>query len=95
MLSTKDPAVFKLIKQEEKRQREVLEMIAFGKLRLQRSLEALGTVLNISIREGYPKKRYYQGNAVADDVGNSSARKSQETVSACHLLTSRHYQGSP
>jgi glycine hydroxymethyltransferase len=31
-------------------------------------LEALGTVLNNKYSEGYPKKRYYQGNAVADEV---------------------------
>jgi glycine hydroxymethyltransferase len=68
MLSTKDPAVFKLIKQEEKRQREVLEMIASENYASKEVLEALGTVLNNKYSEGYPKKRYYQGNAVADDV---------------------------
>ena len=31
-------------------------------------LEALGTVLNNKYSEGYPYKRYYQGNAVADEV---------------------------
>jgi glycine hydroxymethyltransferase len=31
-------------------------------------LEALGTVLNNKYSEGYPKKRYYQGNRVADEV---------------------------
>jgi glycine hydroxymethyltransferase len=68
MLSAKDPAVFKLIKQEEKRQREVLEMIASENYASKEVLEALGTVLNNKYSEGYPKKRYYQGNAVADEV---------------------------
>jgi glycine hydroxymethyltransferase len=31
-------------------------------------IEALGTVLNNKYSEGYPKKRYYQGNAVVDEV---------------------------
>ncbi len=68
MLKTKDPAVFKLIMQEEKRQREVLEMIASENYASKEVLEALGTVLNNKYSEGYPKKRYYQGNAVADEV---------------------------
>src|ERR1035437_530621 len=68
MLKTKDPAVFKLIKKEEKRQREVLEMIASENYASKEVLEALGTVLNNKYSEGYPKKRYYQGNAVADEV---------------------------
>ena len=68
MLKTKDPAVFKLIKDEEKRQREVLEMIASENYASKEVLEALGTVLNNKYSEGYPKKRYYQGNAVADEV---------------------------
>jgi glycine hydroxymethyltransferase len=68
MLKTKDPAVFNLIKKEEKRQKEVLEMIASENYASKEVLEALGTVLNNKYSEGYPHKRYYQGNAVADEV---------------------------
>jgi glycine hydroxymethyltransferase len=68
MLKVKDPAVFNLIKKEEKRQREVLEMIASENYASKEVLEALGTVLNNKYSEGYPHKRYYQGNAVADEV---------------------------
>src|ERR1035437_8294422 len=68
MLKTKDPVIFKLIKAEEKRQKEVLEMIASENYASKEVLEALGTVLNNKYSEGYPKKRYYQGNAVADEV---------------------------
>jgi len=68
MLKTKDPVVFKLIKAEEKRQRETLIMIPSENYASKEVLEALGTVLNNKYSEGYPKKRYYQGNAVADEV---------------------------
>ncbi|MGE5041435.1 MAG: serine hydroxymethyltransferase [Candidatus Levyibacteriota bacterium] len=63
-----DKEVYSLIKLEEKRQREVLEMIPSENYTSTSVLEALGTVLNNKYSEGYPKKRYYQGNAVADSV---------------------------
>ncbi len=68
MLKTKDPTVYKLIKEEEKRQREVLEMIPSENYASKEILEALGTVLNNKYSEGYPKKRYYQGNKVVDEI---------------------------
>ena len=61
MLKTKDPAVFKLIKAEEKRQREVLEMIPSENYASKEVLEALGTVLNNKYSEGYAHARYYAG----------------------------------
>ena len=68
MLKSKDPQVYKLIKEEEKRQKEVLEMIPSENYISSEVLEALGTVLNNKYSEGYPKKRYYQGNKVIDEV---------------------------
>ncbi len=67
-LKQSDPRIFELIKEEEKRQRDVLEMIPSENYASSAVLEALGTVLNNKYSEGYPKKRYYQGNAVADEV---------------------------
>ncbi len=67
-LLTTDPEVYDLVKQEEKRQREVLELIPSENYTSGAVLETLGTVFNNKYSEGYPKKRYYQGNAVADEV---------------------------
>lgn len=67
-LKKEDPQVYNLIKQEEKRQRDVLEMIPSENYTSRGVLEALGTVLTNKYSEGYPKKRYYQGNSVADEV---------------------------
>ena len=63
-----DPEIFKLIKQEEQRQKEVLEMIASENYASKAVMEALGSVLTNKYSEGFPKKRYYQGNAIADEV---------------------------
>ncbi len=67
-LKKQDPEVYGLVKAEEKRQKEVLEMIPSENYTSSAVLETLGTVLNNKYSEGYPRKRYYQGNAVADDV---------------------------
>ncbi|OGD94364.1 serine hydroxymethyltransferase [Candidatus Curtissbacteria bacterium RIFCSPHIGHO2_01_FULL_41_44] len=67
-LSKTDPQVYKLIKEEEKRQREVLEMIPSENYASHAVMEALGTVLTNKYSEGYPKKRYYQGNRVIDEI---------------------------
>lgn len=67
-LKKTDLTIYNLIKDEEKRQKEVLEMIPSENYTSTSVLEALGTVLNNKYSEGYPKKRYYQGNKVADEV---------------------------
>nr|AIA18090.1 Serine hydroxymethyltransferase [uncultured bacterium] len=67
-LKKTDPQIYELVKQEEKRQKEVLEMIPSENYTSQAVMEALGTVLTNKYSEGFPGKRYYQGNAVADSV---------------------------
>src|SRR3989339_1956817 len=67
-LKRTDPLIYKLILQEEKRQREVLEMIPSENYASREVMEALGTVLGNKYSEGYPKRRYYQGNRIIDEV---------------------------
>ena len=68
ILAKTDPQIAKLIAAEEKRQKEVLEMIPSENYASAAVRSALGTVLNNKYSEGYPKKRYYQGNKVIDEV---------------------------
>lgn len=67
-LKKTDPQIYNLVKKEEERQRDVLEMIPSENYTSSAVLEALGTVLNNKYSEGYPKRRYYQGNKIADEV---------------------------
>src|SRR5258708_4419870 len=67
-LQKEDPEIYQLIKEEKKRQPNVLEMIPSENYTSQAVMEALGTVLTNKYSEGYPRRRYYQGNKIIDQV---------------------------
>lgn len=77
-LKKTDPKIYQLVKKEEKRQRDVLEMIPSENYASKAVIEALGTLLTNKYSEGYPKKRYYQGNAVIDDVETLAQERAQK-----------------
>ena len=64
----KDNQVKKLIEQEKKRQKKVINLIASENYVSKDVLEALGSELTNKYSEGYPGKRYYGGNEVMDKV---------------------------
>ncbi len=94
MLKNKDPKIYNLIKREEKRQREVLEMIPSENYASKEVLEALGTVFVNKYSEGYPKKRYYQGNEVVDDVEILAEERAKKLFGVPYANV-QPYSGSP
>lgn len=64
----KDKQIAQLIKQEDKRQKGVINLIASENYVSDDVLAALGTRLVNKYAEGYPGKRYYGGNSVTDKV---------------------------
>lgn len=77
-LKKTDPQVYTLIRQEERRQKDVLEMIASENYASQAVMEALGSVLTNKYSEGFPKKRYYQGNENIDSVEMLAQERAQK-----------------
>ncbi len=77
-LKKTDPTILSLILKEEERQKNVLEMIPSENYTSTAVMEALGSVLTNKYSEGFPKKRYYQGNAVADEVEITAQDRAKE-----------------
>jgi glycine hydroxymethyltransferase len=68
VLAETDPTVFALINAEADRQASKLRMIASENDVSAAVLEATGSVLTNKYSEGYPGKRYYEGQQIIDQV---------------------------
>lgn len=62
------PAI--LIKKEEKRQNETINLIASENYPNKKVRDHLSSILSAKYAEGYPKKRYYAGCDVIDEIEN-------------------------
>jgi glycine hydroxymethyltransferase len=67
-LSERDPALAKLIADENLREHESLRLIASENYASRAVMEASGSCLTNKYSEGYAHKRYYEGQAVIDQV---------------------------
>jgi len=93
-LATIDQQIAKLIKAEETRQKDSLQMIPSENYTSRAVLEALGTVLSNKYSEGYPKKRYYQGNTIIDKVEILTQNRAKKLFGVPHVNV-QPYSGSP
>lgn len=86
--------IFDLIKKEEARQQETLMMIASENYASKEVRSALGSVLSHKYSEGYPGRRYYQGNSLADEVENIAIERAKKLFGVPHANV-QPYSGSP
>lgn len=95
MILTKvDPEVARLIAAEGKRQEDVLEMIPSENYASAAVREAIGSILTNKYSEGYPHKRYYQGNRFIDDIENLAIERAKKLFRVPHVNV-QPYSGSP
>jgi glycine hydroxymethyltransferase len=84
-IKKQDPQIYKIIKAEEKRQKEGIELIASENYVSQAVMEAMGTVLTNKYSEGYPGRRYYGGNEVIDQAENVAIERAKKLFGAEHV----------
>lgn len=80
-----DPKVSKLIKNEERRQQEGMELIASENYVSKAVLEALGSVFTNKYSEGYPGHRYYGGQPYTDAVETLAIERAKKLFGAEHV----------
>ena len=86
----RDSEIFDLIEKERERLNTGLQLIASENFTSPAVMEATGSVLTNKYSEGYPKKRYYGGNAVVDDVEQLAIDRVKEIFGAAHANVQPH-----
>jgi len=89
-----DPKIYEIIRREEQRQKEGIELIASENYVSKAVLEAMGSILTNKYSEGYPGKRYYGGNEVIDQAENLAIERAKELFGAEHVNV-QPLSGSP
>lgn len=88
-----DGEVYKLIKEEEKRQTEGLEMIASENYVSRAVLEATGSILTNKYAEGYPGHKYYGGCEIIDQIENLAIERLKKLFK-CKFANVQPHSGS-
>jgi glycine hydroxymethyltransferase len=89
-----DTEVSELIEKEDERQRKTICLIPSENFCSKDVLDALGSSLTNKYAEGYPRKRYYQGNDVIDSVEELAIKRAKELFGAEHANVQPN-SGSP
>jgi len=89
-----DKQIRDLIKKEELRQAEMIDLIPSENFASDEVLMALGSCLTNKYSEGYPGKRYYQGNKFIDEIENLAIERGKKVLGVEHLNV-QPYSGSP
>ena len=89
-LSKADPAIAQLIRREVERQEHGLELIASENFVSVAVMEAMGTALTNKYAEGLPKKRYYGGCEVVDEVEQLAIDRAKALFKAAHVNVQPH-----
>jgi glycine hydroxymethyltransferase len=89
-LATQDPEVFAAIANEERRQRENLELIASENYASRAVREAMASPLTNKYAEGYPGRRYYGGCEFVDVAETLAIERLKTLFGADHANVQPH-----
>ncbi len=93
-LAAVDPEIARLIELETAYQRDQVRLIASENYASTAVMQALSTVLMNKYAEGYPTKRYYEGQRYIDQVEQLAIDRAKALFSAEHANVQPH-SGSP
>ncbi|MFB8114672.1 serine hydroxymethyltransferase [Streptomyces sp. NPDC055962] len=93
-LAAADPELAALVNAEERLQADTLRLIPSENYVSSAVLEASGTVLQNKYSEGYPGKRYYEGQQVIDQVETLAVERARALFRMEHANV-QPYSGSP
>jgi len=83
-----------LVNLEKKRQKETLMLIPSENYASKKVREFVGSRLSNKYSEGYPKRRYYQGNYFIDEIETLAIKKAKKLFKVPHANV-QPYSGSP
>jgi glycine hydroxymethyltransferase len=93
-VASEDPELAELIDAEAQRQFEKIRLIPSENYVSEAVLEASGTVLTNKYSEGYPGRRYYEGQQFIDPIETLAARRAEALFGVDHANV-QPYSGSP
>jgi glycine hydroxymethyltransferase len=93
-LRATDPEIYELIGLETKRQAESIRLIPSENYASAAVMEATGSILNNKYSEGYPGKRYYEGQQYVDQVETLAIERAKSVFGMQHANV-QPYSGSP
>src|SRR6266852_7409415 len=93
-VASTDPQIADLIQAEARRQFEKLRMIASENYVSLAVLEASGSVLTNKYSEGYPGRRYYEGQQFIDPIETIAVQRAKDLFGVDHANV-QPYSGSP
>lgn len=86
--------IFELIHKEYQRQQETITLIPSENYVSKAVRDAVSSVLMNKYSEGYPGKRYYEGNNVVDDIETFAIERAKELFGVPYVNV-QPYSGSP
>jgi len=82
--------IFDLIKEEDQRQRNGIELIASENFVSNEVMQAMGSCLTNKYAEGYPRKRYYGGCEIVDKVEQLAIDRAKELFNVEYVNVQPH-----
>ncbi|MEO1014938.1 MAG: serine hydroxymethyltransferase [Pseudomonadota bacterium] len=89
-LAASDPAAAEIVSRELRRQQDQIELIASENIVSRAVLDAQGSVLTNKYAEGYPRKRYYGGCEVVDEIEDLAIARAKALFGAEEAIVQPH-----